>query len=153
MHDWEDENVDWGGINDAGDYIGLWLRRWTRMNVSTIKEKFGTLRIYCSFGWDTFYSIAYPGYMHVKPWWPYKLDLLVCRNTPIMRILSSVASVMQARAYAWRYKKAVQKWPHLYKEIVCGADWGELFEGTVPGYKHSNFWTEVKSENTNTENR
>jgi len=40
MHDWSDNRVDWDGINDAGTFIGVWLRRWVRMDVRQIKEKF-----------------------------------------------------------------------------------------------------------------
>lgn len=141
MHQWGEEGVDWDGINDAAAYIGYWLRKWLRMHVSDVKEKFGTVRVYCSFGWDTFYSIVYPGYMWVKPWWPYKLDLMVSAH--IMPFINRFAVPLQQWAYARRYKKAVQKWPHLYSEIVSGADWGELFEGVVPGYHHENYWTTI----------
>lgn len=142
MHSWGDEGVDWDGLNEAPYFIGGWLRRWTRMHVSDMKEKFGTVRVYCSFGWDSFYGIFYPGYCWVKPWWPWKFDLWISKYT--MPVLNRVFVPVQMWAYKRRYKKAVQKWPHLYAEIVTGADYGELFEGVVPGYKHSNYWTEIK---------
>lgn len=152
MHSWGDEGVDWDGLNDAPGFIGYWLRTWMRMHVSDCKEKFGTVRVYCSFGWDTLYSVAYPGYMWVKPWWPYKFDLYV--SAYILPFVNKLAVPIQKWAYVYRYKKAIQKWPHLYHEIVTGADWGELFDGKVPGYKHSNYWTEVESdEDTNSEDR
>lgn len=142
MHSWGDEGVDWDGISDASLFIGLWLRRWMRMRVCDMKEKFGTVRVYCSFGWDSFYELFYPGYCWVKPWWPYKIDLYV--SAYVMPLLNKLVLPIHKWAYAYRYKKAVQKWPHLYDEIVTGADWGEFFEGVVPGYKHSNYWTEIK---------
>lgn len=142
MHSWGDENVDWHGLNEAPYFIGDWLRRWTRMSVSDMKEKFGTVRVYCSFGWSSFYHLWRPQYMWVPKWWPWSLDLAISGH--IMPVLNKIVVPIQTRAYVWRYKKAVQKWPHLYNEIVSGADWGELFDGKVPGYKHSNYWTEVK---------
>jgi hypothetical protein len=154
VHSWGEEGVDWDGLNEAPWFIGGWLRRWMRMHVSDMKEKFGTVRVYCSFGWDSFYSIFYPGYCWIKPWWPNKLDSWLSDQTPILKWLNYGAIPLQKWAYAYRYKKAVQKWPHLYDEIVSGADWGELFEGVVPGYVHSNFWQEVTSnEDTDSANR
>lgn len=141
MHSYGDDGVDWLGIDDAGVYIGHWLRKWLRMDVRDVKEKFGTVRVYCSFGWNGVYSIYHPGYCWYPNWWPIKLDQ---KLRPLFDILNTVVVPIQQAAYAWRYKKAVQKWPHLYNEIVSCADWGELFEGTVPGYVHSDYWT--KSE-------
>lgn len=141
-HYWGEEKFDWRGLNDAGYYIGDWLRKWVRMPVRDIKEKFGTLRIYCSFGWSSFYTIWRPSYMWVPKWWPYKLDLAL--SCHIMPVLNKIVVPIQQKAYVWRYKKAVEKWPHLRDEIVCCADWGQLFEGSMPGYKHSDYWQEMK---------
>ncbi|SRR5229473_1852558 len=141
MHSWSDDNFDWNGLDDVGDYIGLWLRRWVRMDIRQIKEKFGTLRIYCSFGWNSFYSVYHPGYCWSPKWWPYDLDRTL--SDYLMPIFNKVIIPIQQKAYTWRYKKAVQKWPHLYKEIVSCADWGELFDGIIPEYKHSDFWKKV----------
>jgi hypothetical protein len=143
MHTWGDEDVDWEGINDAAYYIAHWLKTWARLGVLDYKEKFGTVRVYCSFGFHSFYSIWRPSHCWISKRWPYKLDLWIASETPIMDWINAVVIPIQMKAYAWRYKKAVQKWPHLYKEIVSQADHGELFEGVVPGYKHSDYWREV----------
>lgn len=148
MHNWGDENVDWQGIDDAGAYIGYWLRRWMRMDVRQVKEKFGTVRVYCSLGWSQFYSIFYPGYCWIKPWWPSKLDNWLSYHTPVMSWINRIVIPVHRWAYAWRYKRAVQKWPHLYNEIVSCADWGELFDGVVPGYKHSDYWRTYENSDT-----
>jgi hypothetical protein len=142
MHQWGDEGVDWDGINDAGRYIGYWLKKWVRMDVRDVKEKFGTVRIYCSFGWQGVYSIWRPGYCWYPKWWPIKLDFWIT-DTKLFSLLNRFVVFVQVNAYVWRYKKAVQKWPHLYNEIVSCADHGELFEGKVPGYKHSDYWKTV----------
>lgn len=68
-----------------------------------------------------------------------RLDFWIA-DTWAWRQLNRVVVKVQQRAYIWRYEQAVRKWPHLYKEIVSAADFGELFEGHVPGYKHSDFW-------------
>jgi hypothetical protein len=138
VHSWGEEKFDWVGLDDAGQYISQWLVKWTRMPVYDVKEKFGTLRIYCSFGWESFYGIYRPRHMWVPKWWPYRLDLRLSHY--IMPLLNKIVVPLQQKAYAWRYKKAVEKWPHLREEIVSIADRGELFEGVIPGYKHSDYW-------------
>jgi hypothetical protein len=139
MHVWGDEDVDWQGINDATAYIGNWLRKWPRIGVTDMKEKYGTVRIYCHFGWYGVYSIWRPHYAWYPKWWPMRLDFWLA-DSWIFRILNKIAVPLQQKAYAWRYKKAVEKWPHLREEIVSMADYGELFEGVIPGYKHSDYW-------------
>jgi len=142
MHNWGDEDVDWNGINDAAAYIGYWLRKYARMNVNDVKEKYGTVRIYCSFGWYGLHSVFRPGYVWYPKWWPMRLDFWLA-NTWVFGKLNDLVVKLQQKAYVWRYKKAVEKWPHLYKEIVSMADYGELFEGHISGYKHSDFWTKI----------
>lgn len=144
MHSWGDEDVDWNGINDAAAYIGYWLRKWARMDVRDVKEKFGTVRVYVSLGWSGVYSIYRPGYCWYPKWWPVKLDNWLTYHTPVFKWINYVVIPVHKKLYAWRYKKAVQKWPHLYDEIVSSADWGELFEGVVPGYKHSDYWRTIE---------
>lgn len=126
-HSWEDESVDWAGIEDAAYFIGGWLIRWVRLPVMQMKEKFGTARVYCSFGWSSFYSIWRPQYFWVPNWYPWKLDL---RLSPwVLPFLNRVGVPIQEAAYRSRYKAAIKKWPHLKEEILCGADRPELLEG------------------------
>lgn len=127
MHSWGDEGVDWKGIDEAGWFIGGWLRRWVRMGVTQIKEKYGTVRVYCGFGWSTFYEIWRPGYAWAPTWYPWRLDMEISRF--IMPILNRIVIPIQKSAYRWRYKKAIQKWPHLKEEILDCADWNEELEG------------------------
>ncbi len=146
MHMWGDKDVDWDGINEAANYIGYWLKDWVRMPVSCVKEKFGSVRIYCSFGWSMIYSIWRPSHIWLPKWWPHRLDSWISYYTPIMKWVNYLVVPIHQKAYVWRYKKAVEKWPHLRREILGSADYGELFEGKIPGYKHSDYWTEVKGE-------
>ena len=142
MHDWGDEDVDWKGISDAAYYIGDWLSTWARMPIRDMKEKWGTVRVYCSFGVYGIYGLWRPRHIWYPKWWPMRLDFWLA-DTPIFRLLNRIIVPLQMKAYVWRYTQAVRKWPHLYKEIVSAADYGELFEGKVPGYKHSQYWTTV----------
>ncbi len=142
MHDWSDKNVDWKGIDDAAYYIAHWLKVWARVGVLDYKEKYGTVRVYCVFGWHGAYAVWRPAHCWYPKWWPMRLDFWLA-DARLWQRINDIVIPLQRKAYAWRYKKAVQKWPHLYKEIVSMADYGELLEGVVPGYKHSDYWKTI----------
>lgn len=130
MHQWGDENVDWGGINDAAHFIGSWLRDILRLPVVQWKEKYGTVRVYMhGFSYNMVHNIWKPG--HVWNRYPYKwmwtLDIYYGRK--LLWPLNKIMAPINMRLYRWRYKKAVQKWPHLRREILCAADFPELLEG------------------------
>jgi hypothetical protein len=130
MHSWGDDGVDWEGINAAADYIGVWLRKWGRVNVRQIKEKFGTVRIYCTLGWNRFHDIFYPGHCFFRwPGWAVTLDLFISHQLCFSRVLFEVSYPIQRRLYRWRYTKAVEKWPHLREEILSCADWPDELKG------------------------
>lgn len=126
MHDWGDKSVDWEGINAAAEYIGEGLRKWGRVSCD-YKEKFGTVRVYTSFGWYQFHSIWYPGY-HWNQWpeWLWHLDCRVGGH--LVKPLSALAVLYQRWLYRRLYRKAAARWPHLKEEILCCADYPELLE-------------------------
>ena len=122
MHRWGEENVDWQGIDNAATWISLNLSRWGRIDVSQSKEKFGEVRVYCSFG-GTLYSFFWP---YETFFWP-KLNRF---HRLFDRIpLPSLFQKYQEFIYRLVYKKAIAKWPHLKQEILEGADWPEYLEG------------------------
>lgn len=118
MHDWSDKKVDWNGISDAAEYIGLSLRKWGRVSVTDYKEKYGTVRIYCRFGWYQIHDITHPGYHYIQ-WRP-----IGHWHTP--SILNYLVVPLQTRFYTYLYGRAIRKWPHLRKEILYGADYPEF---------------------------
>ena len=128
MHSWGDENVDWKGINSAAEFIGVNLRRWGRVNVRDYKEKFGTVRVYCSLGWHQFHSITHPGWCRAQyPKWLWHLDCRV--GSKIISPLNRVILPYHIWLYRHLYSMAVRKWPHLRREILCMADYGDLLKG------------------------
>lgn len=98
MHSWGDKGVDWDAINDAAIFIGVNLRRWGLVTVFDVKEKWGTVRVYCSFG-----LLGLAGRMFNWFLVPY-----------------------QKWMYRQLYRAAIKKWPHIRREILEGADWSEL---------------------------
>lgn len=128
MHIWGDKDFDWKGLNDAIDYIETNLVKWGRINVSQAKEKYGTVRIYCSLGWYQFHSITHPRSCYSRyPKWLWKLDCIY--GSKIVALINPLIYVYHKWLYRLIYAKAVRKFPHLKIEIVCCADFSELLKG------------------------
>lgn len=128
MHSWGDSGVDWKGISDAAHYIGDGLRKWGRISVMDMKEKFGTVRVYCHFGWYQLHSITHPGHHYCRyPPWLWHLDCSWgSRSIPY---ISRLVEPYQKWLYRFYYKRALRKWPHLREEILSCADYPELLKG------------------------
>lgn len=125
MHDWSDETIDWNGINSAAEFIGLTLRKWGRVGVTTYKEKYGTVRVYCRLGWYQLFSITHPGYVYSRyPKWLWTLDIYYISR--LIRLLNCLIVPYHKWLYTFVYGRALKKWPHLRAEILHGADYHEL---------------------------
>ena len=130
MHYWGDEGVDWEGINSAASYIGLFCRKWGRISVTQYKEKYGTVRVYCSFRWVSLHSLTHPGYVYSQyPQWLWSADIRYIGPFFRKSGLSFLIWQWQKFIYRLAYKNALKKWPHLRKEILSCADFDELLEG------------------------
>lgn len=128
MHDWSEKDVDWAGISEAAEYIGLGLRKWGRMEVRDYKEKYGTVRVYCSFGWQSLHSVTHPGWAYIQ----YKRNSLLWFlewNRVVRKCIQSL-NCLVIPFHVWLYRKfyrnAIRKWPHLRLEILSGADYSKL---------------------------
>jgi len=133
MYYWLGEGVDWKGIGDAADWIHRQLVRKARINVIQSKEKFGTVRVYCSFGWAQLHSITHPSYVYSQyPTWLWNLD---CKYLwQVVSLLNPIVVPYQQMVYRRTYKKALRMWPHLVREILTGADYSELLVGLDPRF-------------------
>lgn len=131
MHSWEDTDVDWVGLSDAAYWIGYRLGKWGRISVSDMKEKYGTVRVYCYFGWTSFHTVIYPLHHYSQfPKWLWKLDCYI--GYYLIRPLNWIVRPIQSVIYRAVYKEAIRKWPHLAQEILTGADHMELLVGLHP---------------------
>lgn len=130
MHSYGDENVDWNGINESARYIGENLKKWGRINVRQYKEKFGTVRVYCSLGWRNLLGITHPGYCHYRPYpeWLKILDIFY-----LSKAIPVLFNWIIVPYHKWLYRKSysdmVKKYPHLKEEILCMADYDEFLKG------------------------
>ena len=108
--------------------IGEPLRNRYRLSVVDCKEKYGTVRVYCSFGWWSLHDVVYPGYMFNRfPLWLRNLDYHLLG--PILHQLSRLIVPIQIRAYRRAYRRAVKKYPHYRTAILDCADWPEYLKG------------------------
>lgn len=128
-------------IEKTASEIGRFLVRWGRIRVFQTKEKYGTVRVYCAFGFDSVHELIWPRHCWIHKWWPYSLDLKA--SDWVMPVFNRLIFPYQKFIYRMAYKRAVAKHESLWKEILVMADHGKLLDG-IYGYKESDHWTEVK---------
>lgn len=107
--------------------IGEPLRKRYRLQVMQCKEKYGTVRVYCTFGWYSLHDFIYPGYAFNRfPRWLTSLDNHILG--PIVHQFSKIGIPIQRWAYRRAYAKAVAEYPHYRTAILTCADWPEYLE-------------------------
>jgi hypothetical protein len=115
-------------LDRIANEIGEPLRKWYRIHISQCKEKFGTVRVYCSFGWYLLHDVIYPGHHFNRfPPWLQAVDYRLLG--PIVHQLSRITMPIQIAAYRRAYKLAVKKYPHYRTAILAHADWPEYLKG------------------------
>jgi hypothetical protein len=114
--------------NNAAWFIHRHLVHYGRIPVRQSKEKFGTVRVYCSLGYYGFFSLLNPGHVYVHwPKWLYGLDLRYGR--PVMQLLNKIIVPYHKFIYRRAYAAAVKKYPAIKDRILRTADFPELLEG------------------------
>lgn len=122
MHSWGDDTFDWKGLNEAIWYMHQRMVKLARIGVHS-KEKYGTARLYCYFV-ANFHSLLYPGYVYCqyKSKFIWGLDVYYGEQILYYTGLHYLIFKWQKYVYIDTYRKAVKKWPHLTREILCAAD-------------------------------
>ncbi len=145
---WGDPDHDWKGIDDACSIIERRLRFW-RVPVYQVKEKFGSVRVYCSLGWSSLHDICYPGHACSRfPGWLWRLDCSWTGNSNTVtgwlwrQTILRLSVWLHKKAYRSAYKKAVRRHPDLAQYILEDADFSDLLVGIVPvdKCKHESEW-------------
>lgn len=143
MHSWDGDFKYFADVGRAAQFIGDYCRKYGRINVTQTKEKYGTARVYCNFGWHQLFSITHPGYVYSRyPKWFWKLD---CQYfSKAIRFLNPLIVHYQMFIYRRAYHLAFKQWPLIKKEIISGADYPEIvspyFEGVPLCSKHACEW-------------
>lgn len=114
---------------EAAYYIGHNLKKYGRVRVSQWKSKYGTVRVYCSFGFfELFHGIFYPGYAYLQfPKWFIPIDYWLGEH--ISPYINKLIVPYQKWLYRYLYRKANDKWPELGDRLLEHADWDELLVG------------------------
>ena len=110
--------------------IGRRLRKYGRMPVRDMKEKYGTWRVYCSFGWYSLHDFLYPGHAFIR--YPkFLANILYSRigyeiDTYIFRIINLVIIPYHKWLYRKVYLHLLRKYPECADSIIHGMDYPEL---------------------------
>lgn len=116
------------------EYIGRRLR-WLGIRVDDMKEKWGTHRVYCSFGITDIHSLIYPGYHYVKfTGWRKDLYYRTAHLQWILfrKLVNWWLVPLQRRWYRKVYQMAIRKFPDRAQAILIGADEWDLLDGLDP---------------------
>lgn len=135
MHYWGDDWPYWDDLNQCVNYISKRARDY-RIG-GQIKEKYGTVRWYIYLH-DMISDLIWPGHIWVrwnaKSWWHPALRWAQPVLGPVMswidyRIYSTKKNPVKTLIQKYQYKKvlqiykeALEKWPHLRKEILSSSD-------------------------------
>ena len=122
MHEWGDGFPYFKEVAEASEEMGDFCAKWGRIAVTQTKEKYGTCRVYCSFGWYQLGQVFFPRYHWCK-------GPKILWKIYIPKWINKIFIPYQIWIYRLAYKKAIKKYPMIKKEILCGADWSEYLGG------------------------
>lgn len=138
-HEWGEEDFDWAGLCEAGNFIHDYCMKRARLCVHW-KEKYGTLRYEylgsCLYGEWPVHKIFYPGHLFYR--WPKRLmpiDRAIGKSLEFLKIAPLVRGY-QIRTLRKALFKAVEKYPHLEDEILSDAP-----EEVVGKEIHNRYWS------------
>lgn len=132
-------------LDDIAHNIGQYCIKWGRISVTQTKEKYGTVRVYCGFGFYTLHSLIWPNYCYKHPKYPdwlWGLDIKYI-SPFITKTLGRLLTPWQVFIYKRAYWKYIRKYPHLFDEITDCADYKELLGFHIP------YLCDIHSENYN----
>lgn len=116
-------------VAHAADDIGRDCARYGRIFVAQTKEKFGTARVYVTFGFIGFHALIWPTLHWYQNWWPCQLDFWLTHK--LERPIGYLLNKWQPFIYRWAYKRALKKYPKIKPEIIGGADRQDLLRGLL----------------------
>ena len=102
--------------------IGDNLSRYGRIHVSQTKEKYGEIRVYCSFGHYNLYGVVWPQHNFYEKGWRWMARI------KIPSLVNYLTVPYQQWVYSRVYAAALAKYPEARYPILAGADWSELLE-------------------------
>jgi hypothetical protein len=118
-------------LSDVAYEIARDLRRYGLINVTQCKEKWGEVRVYCSFGLSSLHGMFYPGYVYnqFKPIMRWVDDKLF--KPWFWRMINTVMIPYQEWIYSRVYNKAISKYFYYAPNIYYGADYTKTIKLTI----------------------
>ena len=153
MHHWGDGFKHFADVSGAARDIAMFCKRWGRIGVRDYKEKYGTARVYCGFGYTQLHSLIWPGHIYSRypfgvskygwklnatrfgKWLGNKIWRLDCNFSRFFfqnKIIGGLICKYQIWIYKKAYERALKKYPYIVKEILYGADYPELLRHLMP---------------------
>lgn len=123
MHVWG-EDFDFCKVAEIAYEIGDFCKKWGRIQVMDMKEKYGTVRVYTRFGMDSLHCLVYPGYVY-NQWGKIMTWLDSTLLHPIFSLMRPLVFKYQVFIYRLAYKRALAKHPSFREEILDSADFEE----------------------------
>lgn len=112
-------------LDNIAQEIGDYCSKWGRIRVGDVKEKYGTVRVYVSFGVFSLHDIFFPRRYYRHPYYPKWLWTIDLYN-PLYSVLSYLILPYQTWIYKRAYKKALNKYCSQTRAIIAGMDYPEL---------------------------
>lgn len=113
-------------IDDIAYGIGNICIKYGRIPVLQTKEKYGTVRVYNSWGIGSLHALIWPNYVYKHPSYPkwlWNLDIQYLSR--FFNLLDPIIIRWQHFIYNFAYWKYIKKYPQLFDEITGCADWKE----------------------------
>lgn len=113
--------------------IGNFCVRYGRIPVTQVKEKYGTVRVYCGFGCTSLHSLLFPNYVYKHkrfPDWLWRLD---CNHgSKFWELFSRLIFPYQKFIYKLAYMRAIWKHPDHFDAITSCMDYPEYIGFNIP---------------------
>lgn len=113
--------------------IGNICAKWGRISVRDTKEKYNTVRVYCSFGIHNLHSLLFPRYVYkhrLYPDWLWKLDCYYFSK--VFNLFEKIVIPYQKFVYNYAYWKYIKKYPHRFRAITGCMDYPEMIGFYIP---------------------
>lgn len=129
-HYWGDGFEYFSDAEKAADYIGDFCVKWGRIPVTQTKEKYGTVRVYCTLGtiWGL-HGLLKPNYCYYQ--WPKWTREINSFFEKVFNKFSFIIFPYHKFIYNMAYWNALKKWPHIRGEILCCADHLKYIKGVT----------------------
>lgn len=120
-------------LEEIAESIGNFCARYGRISVTQVKEKYGSVRVYCGFGCASLHNLLFPRYVYRHknfPKWLWHLDCTY--GLKFWEYASRIVFPYQKSIYKLAYMRAIWQHPDKFDEITSCMDYPEYIGFVVP---------------------